>query len=205
MDRRKPRPVTVLLPDYSSGDLGRMEHMLIEQLKDFKAANDNPYTYRYIKEPYSVPSPIPQKLIPNDLAIKTLDSKIKFIQKLKVEEQEHPHSFINHIFPYYGKGSYDDTLRIDYDAIIDCKSRIQEAAKVFDESDGSAAALDKLRDGLRAAFEATGTDFKRGTSKKAFDFSTNFQINTINDILAYGEVERPVQQRYIMCDKEPIE
>jgi superfamily II DNA or RNA helicase len=205
VDRRNPRPVTVLLPDYSSGDLGRMEHMLIEQLKDFKAANDNPYTYRYIKEPYSVPSPIPQKLIPNDLAIKTLDMKLKFIQKLKAEEQEHPHSFINHIFPFYGKGCYDDTLRIDYDAIVDCKSKIQEAAKVFDESDHSAAALDKLRDGLREAFVKTGIDFKRGTSKKPFDLSTNFQISTINGILEYGDVGWSLSQGYIKCDKEPIE
>jgi superfamily II DNA or RNA helicase len=205
VDRRKPRPVTVLLPDYSSGDLGRMEHMLIEQLNDFKAANENPYTYRYNKEPYSVPSRIPKKLIPNDLAIKTLDMKLKFIQKLKVEEQDHQHSFINHILPYYGKGSYDDTLRIDYDAIIECKSLIQEAAKVFDESDHSPAALDKLRVDFRAAFNATGTDFKRGKSKKAFDLSTNFQINTINEILAYGEVGWSLKQGYIKCDKEPIE
>ena len=203
VDRRKPRPVTVLLPDYSSGDLGRMEHMLIEQLKNFKAAKENPY--KYDREPYTYSSPEGRKLVANDLAIKTLDMKLKFIQKLKAEEQEHPHSFINHIFPFYGKDCYDDTLRIDYDAIIDCKSRIQEAAKVFDESDHSAAALDKLRDGLREAFVKTGIDFKRGNSKKPFDLSTNFQISTINDILEYGDVGWSLSQGYIKCDKEPIE
>ena len=205
VDRRNPRPVTVLIPDYSSGDLGRMEHLLIEQLKDFKAAKENPYTDRYKMEPYSTPSPSKRKLIPNELAIKTLDMKLKFIQNLKAEEQEHPHSFINHTFPYYGMGSYDDTMRIDYDAIVDCKSKIQEAAKVFDESDHSAAALDKLRDGLREAFVKTGIDFKRGNSKKPFDLSTNFQISTINDILEYGDIGWSLSQGYIKCDKEPIE
>ena len=203
VDRRKPRPVTVLLPDYSSGDLGRMEHMLIERLKDFKAAKENPY--KYDREPYTYSSPEGRILVANDLAIKALDLKLKFIQKLKAEEQEHPHSFINHIFPFYGKGCYDDTLRIDYDAIVDCKSKIQEAAKVFNKSDGSAAALDKLRDGLREAFVKTGIDFKRGTSKKPFDLSTNFQISTINDILEYGDVGWSLSQGYIKCDKEPIE
>lgn len=203
VDRRKPRPVTVLLPDYSSGDLGRMEHMLIEQIKDFKAAKENPY--KYDREPYTYSSPEGRILVANDLAIKTLDMKLKFIQKLKAEEQEHPHSFINHILPYYGKGSYDFTLHIDYNAIIECKSRIQEAAKVFDESDHSAAALDKLRDGLREAFVKTGIDFKRGNSKKPFDLSTNFQISTINDILEYGDVGWSLSQGYIKCDKEPIE
>lgn len=203
VDRRNPRPVTVLIPDYSSGDLGRMEHMLIEQLKDFKAAKENPY--KYDREPYTYSSPEGRILVANDLAIKTLDMKLKFIQKLKAEEQEHPHSFINHILPYYGKGSYDFTLHIDYNAIIECKSRIQEAAKVFDESDHSAAALDKLRDGLREAFVKTGIDFKRGNSKKPFDLSTNFQISTINDILEYGDVGWSLSQGYIKCDKEPIE
>ena len=205
VDRKNPRDITVLLPDYSIGDLGQMEHLLLEQLKDFRAAKGNPYTDRYNKEPYSVPSPIKRALVPNELAIKTIDIKLKFIQKLKAEEQEHPHSFINHIFPFYGKGCYDDTLRIDYDAIVDCKSKIQEAAKVFDESDHSAAALDKLRDGLREAFVKTGIDFKRGTSKKPFDLSTNFQISTINDILEYGDVGWSLSQGYIKCDKEPIE
>ena len=205
VDRRKPRPITVLLPDYSSGGLGRMEHMLIEQLNDFRSAKKNPYTDRYNKEPYSTPSPAKRELIPNELAIKILDIKFKFIQKLKVEELEHPHSFINYILSLYGKGNYDDMLRIDYDAIVDCKSRIQEAAKVFDESDRSSAALDRLRDGLRAAFEATGMDFKKGNSKKAFDLSTNFQLSTINDMLAYGEVGWSLSSGYIKCDTEPIE
>ncbi|MCR5599243.1 MAG: DEAD/DEAH box helicase family protein [Ruminococcus sp.] len=204
VNRKNPRNITVLIPDYNSGDLGRIEHMLCEQLNKFKKAKANPYAFDC--EPYRYSSPEGRILVPNELAIKTLEIKLKFIQKLKAEEQENPHAFVRYILSLYGKGNvYSDKLRIDYDAIIDCKSRIQEAAKVFEKSDGSAAALDKLRDGLRAAFEATGTDFKRRNSKKAFDLSTNFQINTINDILEYGEVERPVQQRYIMCDKEPIE
>ena len=76
---------------------------------------------------------------------------------------------------------------------------------MFDESDHSAAALDKLRDGLREAFVKTGIDFKRGNSKKPFDLSTNFQISTINDILEYGDVGWSLSQGYIKCDKEPIE
>ena len=176
VDRRNPRPVTVLLPDYSSGDLGRMEHMLIEQLKDFKAANDNPYTYRYIKEPYSVPSPIPQKLIPNDLAIKTLDMKLKFIQKLKAEEQEHPHSFINHIFPYYGMGSYDDTLRIDYDNKVKCKNRLIAALEEYKQVED----MSLLRSKVAAACNETGAYTKKleGTIK----------VDTINTVLKFFEI-----------------
>ena len=204
VNRKNPRNITVLIPDYNSGDLGRIEHMLCEQLNKFKKAKANPYAFDC--EPYRYSSPEGRKLVPNELAIKTLEIKLKFIQKLKAEEQENPHAFVRYILSLYGKGNvYSDKLCIDYDAIIDCKSRIQEAAKVFDESDHSAAALDKLRDGLREAFVKTGIDFKRGNSKKPFDLSTNFQISTINDILEYGDVGWSLSQGYIKCDKEPIE
>ena len=204
VNKKNPRNITVLIPDYDTGDLGQIEHMLYEQLKEFKKAKDNPYVFDC--EPYSYSSPEGRILVPNELAIKTLEIKLKFIQKLKAEEQENPHAFVRYILSLYGKGNvYSDKLRIDYDAIIDCKSRIQEAAKVFDESDHSAAALDKLRDGLREAFVKTGIDFKRGNSKKPFDLSTNFQISTINDILEYGDVGWSLSQGYIKCDKEPIE
>jgi hypothetical protein len=165
--------------------------MLCEQLNKFKKAKDNPYAFDC--EPYTYSSPEGKILVTNELAIKTLEIKLKFIQKLKAEEQENPLAFVRYILSLYGKGNvYSDKLRIDYDAIIDCKSRIQKAAKVFDGSDHST--LDKSRDGLRAAFDTTGSDFKRGNSKKTFDLSTNFQLSTINEMLAYGEIGWSVKQ-----------
>lgn len=206
VDRKNPRDITVLLPDYSSGDLGQMEHLLLEQLKDFRAANSNPYTDRYNKEPYSVPSPIKRALVPNELAIKTIDIKLKFIQKLKAEERENPHAFLKYILRLYGKEPvYSDKLRIDYDTIADCKSRIQEAAKLFDESNHDEDAFDKLMKDLRDAFKTTGVAFKRCNSKKPLDLETNFQVPTINEMLKYGEVRWSISKGYVQSDEEPIE
>ena len=176
VDRRNPRPVTVLLPDYSSGDLGKMEHLLIEQLKDFKAAKENPYTDRYKMEPYSTPSPSEEKLIPNELAIKTLDMKLRFIQNLKAEEQEHPHSFINHTFPYYGMGSYDDTLRIDYDKKVECKNRLIAALEEYKQVED----MSLFRSKVVAACNETGAYTKKleGTIK----------VDTINTVLKFFEI-----------------
>ncbi len=174
VDRRKPRPVTVLLPDYSSGDLGRMEHMLIEQLKDFKAAKENPY--KYDREPYTYSSPEGRILVANDLAIKTLDMKLKFIQKLKAEEQEHPHSFINHILPYYGKGSYDATLRVNYDNKVECKNRLIAALEEYKQVED----MSLFRSKVVAACNETGAYTKKleGTIK----------VETINKVLEKFEI-----------------
>ena len=193
VDRRNPRPVTVLLPDYSSGDLGRMEHMLIEQLKDFKAAKENPYTDRYNKDPYSTPSPSKRELIPNELAIKTLDMKLKFIQNLKAEEQEHPHSFINHTFPYYGIGSYDDTLRIDYDKKVECKNRLIAALEEYKQVED----MSLFRSKVVAACKETGAYTKKleGTVK----------VDTINKVLKHFGISKKIGPKRETYDVIPLE
>ena len=148
--------------------------MLIEQLKDFKAAKENPY--KYDREPYTYSSPEGRILVANDLAIKTLDMKLKFIQKLKAEEQEHPHSFINHILPYYGKDSYDATLRIDYNSVVECKARLTAALEEYKEVND----MSLFRSKVVAACNETGAYTKK--------LEGTVNVKTINKVLESFEI-----------------
>ena len=174
VDRKNPRDITVLLPDYSSGDLGQMEHLLLEQLKDFRAAKINPYTDRYIKEPYSVPSPIKRALVTNELAIKTLDIKLKFIQKRKAEERDNPHAFLRYILRLYGKEPvYSDEMRIDYDNMVECRKRLEAALAEYANDQN----MTLLRQKIVTACAETGAYTKKleGTIK----------VDTINKVFEH--------------------
>ena len=179
VNRSKPRQIEVLIPDLSAGDLGRAEHLLIEQLNEFRAARENPYTH--IDEPYSYPSPEQRTLIPNELAIKSIESKLKFIQNLKAEEQENLHAFVRHILDIYGKEpAYKEEMRIDYDKVQECKERIRAAYEEYKASKCTADEMKALKERIKAACNETG-----GYDK---EIKTNIQISTVNELLKWAGI-----------------
>jgi len=194
VNRRNPREITVLIPDYSLSNLGSIEGRLYMQLKEFQKAVENPdFAMQYLPQPnpYIYYDAILKKPVVNYIGYQQLQNQIDFIQSLKVSEQEEPHAFVHKVLEIYGKHTDNiEEIFIDYDTTKECRQRILLAWEVFKESARDAESLKELKKSLKEACNETSAYPK--------ELKSNIQIDTINDILAFAGIkERILPERKI--------
>lgn len=194
VNRRNPREITVLIPDYSLSNLGSIESRLYMQLKEFQKAIENPdFAMQYLPQPnpYIYYDAILKKPVVNHIGYQQLQHQIDFIQSLKASEQEEPHAFVRKVLEIYSKDTDSiDEIFIDYDTTKECKQRILSAWEVFKESARDTDSLKELKKSLKEACNETSAYPK--------ELKSNIQIDTINDILAFAGIkERILPERKI--------
>lgn len=194
VNRRNPREITVLIPDYSLSNLGSIEGRLYMQLKEFQKATENPdFAMQYLPQPnpYIYYDALLKKPIVNHIGYQQLQHQIDFIQSLKVSEQKEPHAFVRKVLEIYSKNTdIIGEIFINYNTTQECKQRILSAWEIFKESARDAEALKELKKSLKDACNETSAYPK--------ELKSNIQIDTINDILAFAGIkERILPERKI--------
>ena len=200
VNRRNPREITVLIPDYSLSNLGSIEGKLYMQLKEFQKAVENPdFAMQYLPQPnpYVYYDAILKKPVVNYIGYQQLQKQIDFIHSLKKSEQEEPHAFIRKVLSIYGKNTDSiDEMFIDYDTTKDCKQRILSAWEIFKSSDKDAEALKELKKSLKEACNETSAYSK--------ELKSNIQIDTINEILRFAGINKRILPERRIFDTEQI-
>lgn len=198
VNRRNPREITVLIPDYSLSNLGSIEGKLYMQLKEFREVIKNPDFAMQSQpqpNPYIYYDAILKKPVVNKIGYQQLQKQIEYIEALKEAEQEEPHAFIRMILSLYNKNTDNiDEIFIDYDTIKDCKQRILSAWEIFRNSDRDETALKILKEELKKACNETGAYPK--------ELKSNIQIDTVNDILAFAGIADRISQGRKIFDIE---
>lgn len=193
VSRRNPREITVLIPDYSLSNLGSIEGRLYMQLKEFQKAIENPdFAMQYLPQPnpYIYYDAILKKPVVNYIGYNQIQKQIDYIHSLKEEEQEEQHAFIRKILSIYSKNTDNiDEMFIDYDTAKECRQRILSAWENFKESARDADSLKELKKLLKEACNETSAYPK--------ELKSNIQIDTINDILKFAEINE-----YILSERK---
>ncbi|MDE5620993.1 MAG: DEAD/DEAH box helicase family protein [Ruminococcus sp.] len=180
VNRKKPRKITVLIPDYSYTDIGNAIASISQQLKKAKEAAENPdnaleYAAEYPALIY-YDSKV-KKPVVNSMAIKSLEYQLRFLKDLR-EDEEIPHAFAQKVFETYDKSTViTDDMFLSYDRITDFKSKVSFAFDDYMNSEKNAEALDKLKAALKDACNSTKV-YNEGKT-----ISSNIQLSTVNDIL----------------------
>lgn len=180
VNRKKPRDITVLIPDYTYADLGNAIASVSQQLKKAEEVADNPqramayvlenpalvYYDFHVEEPFV-----------NMMAIKALEYQLEFLKKLR-ETPEDSHAFARKVLEIYGKNTdITDDMFLDYDNIADYKAKVNAAFGEYKVSEMDADALEKLKIALKdiCNFTRVYNDGK--------PINNNIQIGTVNAIL----------------------
>lgn len=189
VNRRNPRDITVLIPDYSLSNLGSIEGKLYMQLREFQKVIENPdFAMQYQPQPnqYIYYDAILKKPVVNYIGYQQLQKQLEYIKALKEAEQETPHTFIHKVLEIYGKDTdIIDEIFIDYDTIKDCKQRILSASERYENSSKEETDLKILKEELKTACNETGA-YKK-------ELNSNINIDTINDILAFAGINERIQ------------
>lgn len=197
---KNPHEIEVLIPDYSSSDLGHIEGNLYIQLKKFQKVIENPdfaMQYQPQPNPYIYYDAILKKPVVNHTGYNQIQKQIDFIKSLKESEQENPHAFIRKVLEIYGKDTdIIDEIFIDYDITKDCKQRILSAWEVFKESTRDSDSLKELKKALKEACNETSAYSK--------ELKSNIQIDTINDILKFAGINERILPERRIFDTEQI-
>lgn len=184
VNRKNPREITILIPDYSLSNLGSIEGKLYMQLKEFQKATENPdFAMQYLPQPnpYIYYGAILKKPVVNHIGYNQIQKQLDYIQTLKEAEQEESHAFVRRVLEIYGKDTDNiDEIFIDYDTTKKCRQRILSAWENFKESTRDADALKELKKSLKEACNETGAYPK--------ELKSNIQIDTINDILKFAGI-----------------
>lgn len=184
VNRKNPREITVLIPDYSLSNLGSIEGKLYMQLKEFQKASENlDFAMQYLPQPnpYIYYDAILKKPVVNHIGYNQIQKQLDYIQTLKEAEQEESHAFVRRVLEIYGKDTDNiDEIFIDYDTTQKCRQRILSAWENFKESTRDADALKELKKSLKEACNETGAYPK--------ELKSNIQIDTINDILKFAGI-----------------
>lgn len=158
VNRKNPRRITVLIPDYSYTDIGNAIASISQQLKKAKESVENPdnaleYAAEYPAIVY-YDSKV-QKPVINSMAIKSLEYQLSFLKALR-EEKEASHAFSQKILEIYDKSTViTDDMFLSYDRITDFKSKVSYAFDDYMNSEKNAEALDKLKAALKDACNST--------------------------------------------------
>lgn len=196
VNRKSPRSITVLVPDYNVSDIGAMEGKLYTQLAKVKNVMDNPaYSLEFaeVNNPYVYYSAIARKPVVNEMAYLTLTRQYEFLRALKLEESIRPHAFARKVLELYGfSAEIHDSMFLDYNNISDCKKRIAFAWDTYKASDKSESALKELKKQLKAACNETGAYGK--------DLDSNIQIGTVNDILKFAGIKEQILPKRTVYD-----
>ncbi len=185
VSRKTPREITVLIPDYTASHLGSITGKIYMQIQEFDKAVNNPdFAMQYLPQPnpYIYYNAILKKPVVNEIGRQELQRQYDFIQSLRAEETEQSHAFICYVLETYGKSADNiDKIFIDYDNISDCKNRIHIAWETFKSSRKTENDLNILKNTLMSACNETGAYGK--------ELKSNIQINTINKILKFADIQ----------------
>lgn len=197
VNRKKPRDITVLIPDYTYADLGNAIASVSQQLKKAEEVADNPqramayvlenpalvYYDFHVEEPFV-----------NMMAIKALEYQLEFLKKLR-EAPEDSHAFAHKVLEIYGKNTeITDDMFLDYDNIAYFKSKVNEAFEEYKDSEMNADALEKLKIALKDICNSTKA-YKDGKT-----ITSSIQIGTINDILKDAGINAKINPKREVYD-----
>ena len=182
---RNPKHLTVLLPDYRTNHLGKTEHMLCEQLKQFQWVMNHPdfamEKYCQTENPCIYYDAILKRPVVNDIGYFQIKRQLEYVQKLKQEESEIPHAHIRRILSLYQKSTDNiEEAFIDYDVKKECIDRITAAWEMYKTSHKYEDDLRTLKEALKSACNETGAYEK--------ELKANIQIDTINKILKFAGI-----------------
>lgn len=201
VNRKKPRDILILIPDYTTSHLGSIASKVYSALHEFDRANINPdFTMEYMPQPnpYLYYDTIAAKPVLNQIGHDELCRQIDFIKQLREEETEQPHAFIRHVLNLYGKDTYNiESLSIHYDTFTECCTRIRTAWETFKASTRGFDDLSVLKTALKAACNET-----KAYSK---ELKSNIQIETVNEILRFASISEkllPERKVYDIYDNE---
>lgn len=192
VNRKKPRKITVLIPDYSYTDIGNAIASISVQLKKAKEATENPDNALEYADEY--PALVyydskAKKPVVNAMAIKSLEYQLNFLKELRAEK-ETVHAFAQKVLETYDKSTViTDDMFLSYDRITDFKSKVSSAFDEYMNSEKNAEALDKLKTALKDACNSTKI-YNDGKT-----ISSNIQISTVNDILKSAGIEFEVKPK----------
>ena len=192
VNRKKPRKITVLIPDYSYTDIGNAIASISVQLKKAKEAAENPDNALEYADEY--PALVyydskAKKPVVNSMAIKSLEYQLKFLKALR-EDEENLHAFAQKVLEKYDKSTViTDDMFLSYDRITDFKSKVSLAFDDYMNSEKNAEALDKLKSALKDACNST----KIYNDGKII--SSNIQLSTVNDILKSAGIEFEIKPK----------
>ncbi len=192
VNRKKPRKITVLIPDYSHTDIGNAIASISMQLKKAKEAAENPdnaleYAAEYPALVY-YDSKV-KKPVVNSMAIKSLEYQLRFLKDLR-DDEENLHAFAQKVLETYDKSTViTDDMFLSYDRITDFKSKVSLAFNDYMNSEKNAEALNKLKAALKDACNST----KIYNDGKII--SSNIQLSTVNDILKSAGVSYEINPK----------
>lgn len=192
VNRKKPRKITVLIPDYSYTDIGNAIASISVQLKKAKEAAENPDNALEYADEY--PALVyydskAKKPVVNSMAIKSLEYQLRFLKDLR-EDEENPHTFAQKVLETYDKSTViTDDMFLSYNRITDFKSKVSSAFDEYMNSEKNAEALDKLKTALKDACNSTKI-YNDGKT-----ISSNIQLSTVNDILKSAGIEFEIKPK----------
>ena len=192
VNRKNPRNITVLVPDYSQTDIGNAIASISQQLKKAKEAATNPDNALEFSAEYPAfvyyDSKVKRPVV-NSMAIKAFEFQIKFLKSLK-ENPKDDHAYIKKVLETYGKEPVvTDEMFLSYNKILDFKNKVSNAFTEYKDSEKNAECLDKLKAALRDACNST----KIYNGGKAIN--SNIQISTVNDILKTAGITYEVKPK----------
>jgi len=197
VNRKNPRRITVLIPDYSYTDIGNAIASISQQLKKAKEAVENPdnaleYAAEYPALVYYDSKA--KKPIVNSMAIKSLEYQFNFLRGLRAEPQE-ANAFAKKVLETYNKNTLiTDDMFLSYDIINDFKLKVSSAFDEYMDSEKNAEALDKLKAALKDACNITKV-YNDGKT-----INSNIQLSTVNDILKTAGVMYEVKSKVEIYD-----
>lgn len=192
VNRKKPRKITVIIPDYSYTDIGNAIASISVQLKKAKEVAENPDNALEHADEY--PALVyydskAKKPVVNSMAIKSLEYQLRFLKDLR-EDEENPHAFVQKVLEKYDKSTViTDDMFLSYDRITDFKSKVSSAFDEYMNSEKNAEALDKLKTALKDACNSTKI-YNDGKT-----ISSNIQLSTVNDILKSAGIEFEIKPK----------
>lgn len=201
VNRKNPRKITVLIPDYSYTDIGNAIASVSMQLKKAQEAAANPdnaleYAAEYPALVY-YDSKV-KKPVVNSMAIKSLEYQLSFLKSLR-EDEENRHAFAQKVLETYNKAPIiTDDMFLSYDRINDFKAKVSSAFDDYLNSEKNAEALDKLKAALKDACNST----KIYNDGKII--SSNIQLSTVNDILKSAGIAYEVKPKIEIYDVSAV-
>lgn len=201
VNRKKPRKITVLIPDYSYTDICNAIASISVQLKKAKTAAENSDNALEYADEY--PALVyydskAKKPVVNSMAIKSLEYQLHFLKDLR-EDEENPHTFAQKVLETYDKITViTDDMFLSYDRITDFKSKVSSAFYEYMNSEKNAEALDKLKAALKEACNSTKI-YNDGKT-----ISSNIQLSTVNDILKSAGVSYEINPKIEIYDVSAV-
>lgn len=192
VNRKNPRKITVLVPDYSITDIGNAIVSLSRQLKKAKMVAMNPDNALEFATEYPAlvyyDSKV-QKPIVNSMAIQALEYQLGFLKKLR-EDPDKQNVFAKKVLEIYGKAPIvTDNMFLSYDKICTFKEMVSEAFNVYIHSAMNSVALDNFKTALKDACNSTKA-YNNGKP-----ISSNIQLSTVNDILKAAEIKYEIKPK----------